>query len=168
MSCHAVDYIPGLSCLSHHWKLIPFEQASPSQPLPLANANLFSVLISFFFLIPHISVIILDLSFFNVFHSAQRPQGPSVPLQTVAFPPVFRLHAVPLRACGHTQLLYPLSADGHQLVPCLDYCTQNAADMGGGEDLFLRVIPSLSDKSRRTSLYGASHSLCFLQIVGLW
>ena len=70
MSCHGVDYIPGLLCLSYNWKLIPFDQPFPSQALPLANANLFSVLLSLVFLIPHISVIIQDLSFFNLFHLA--------------------------------------------------------------------------------------------------
>ena len=44
---------------------------SCSFPSPASGkCNLFSVLLSLVFLIPHVSVIIQDLSFFNLFHSA--------------------------------------------------------------------------------------------------
>ena len=86
----------------YNWKFVLFDVLHPFHPLHIPPRHIhelgvfvwfgfvfFFPFLFFFFKIPHVSENIWYLSFFDLCHLAQCPQGPSMLLQMAKFPSFF-------------------------------------------------------------------------------
>ena len=87
---------------SHNWKVISFDHLH-SFPLTPAPGNHLSILSFYefvcFFQIPHISEVIWYLSFSDLFHLAQVPQGSSTMSQMEGVSPFLWLNNMSVCVC---------------------------------------------------------------------